>query len=116
MIQSPIHWVSNSPADSQAAPLSEELPTTASAVLLPNVLSFRKQILKSIALNVILIYPFTFYSGPWDLEVPTNAVVFERAPLSWPHPHPEIESYRSTLVIKLRQAYQEMCHSREGLC
>nr|CAG4637646.1 EOG090X02BU [Chydorus sphaericus] len=54
-------------------------------------------------------------SGPWDLEVPTNAVVFERAPLSWPHPHPEIESYRSTLVIKLRQAYQEMCHSREAI-
>ena len=34
--------------------------------------------------------------------------------MSWPHPHPEIEAYRATLVTKLRQAYQEMCHSREG--
>ena len=55
-----------------------------------------------------------FCRGPWDLEVSTNAVVFERSPLSWPHPHPEIEAYRATLVTKLRQAYQEMCHSREG--
>nr|CAG4635992.1 EOG090X02BU [Eubosmina coregoni] len=54
-------------------------------------------------------------TGPWDLEVPTNAVVFERSPLSWPHPHPEIEAYRATLVTKLRQAYQEMCHSREAI-
>nr|CAG4639841.1 EOG090X02BU [Daphnia pulex] len=54
-------------------------------------------------------------SGPWDLEVATNAVVFERSPLSWPHPHPDIEAYRATLVIKLRQAYQEMCHSREAI-
>ena len=56
-----------------------------------------------------------FISGPWDLEVATNAVVFERSPLNWPHPHPDIESYRATLVVKLRQAYQEMCHSREGV-
>ena len=54
------------------------------------------------------------FRGPWDLEVATNAVVYERCPLSWPHPHPEIEAYRSSLVTKLRQAYQEMCHSREG--
>nr|CAG4644616.1 EOG090X02BU [Leptodora kindtii] len=54
-------------------------------------------------------------SGPWDLEVATNAVVYERCPLSWPHPHPEIEAYRSSLVTKLRQAYQEMCHSREAI-
>nr|CAG4647720.1 EOG090X02BU [Moina brachiata] len=54
-------------------------------------------------------------SGPWDLEVATNAVVFERPPLSWAQPHPDIEAYRATLVTKLRQAYQEMCHSREAI-
>nr|CAG4642351.1 EOG090X02BU [Evadne anonyx] len=54
-------------------------------------------------------------TGPWDLEVATNAVVFERCPLSWPHPHPEIEVFRASLIVKLRQAYQEMCHSREGI-
>nr|CAG4640682.1 EOG090X02BU [Eulimnadia texana] len=54
-------------------------------------------------------------SGPWDLEVATNAVIYERPPLTWPHPHPEIEMFRTTLITKLRQAYQEMCHSREGI-
>lgn len=65
-------------------------------------------------INQLIINEFYFIRGPWDLEVATNAVVFERSPLSWPHPHPDIEAYRATLVIKLRQAYQEMCHSREG--
>ena len=55
------------------------------------------------------------FRGPWDLEVATNAVVFERCPLTWPHPHPEIEVFRASLIVKLRQAYQEMCHSREGI-
>jgi len=54
-------------------------------------------------------------TGPWDLEIATNSVVFERCPLSWPHPHPEIEVFRASLIVKLRQAYQEMCHSREGI-
>lgn len=54
-------------------------------------------------------------TGPWDLEVATSAVVFERSPLTWPHPHPEIEVFRASLIVKLRQAYQEMCHSREAI-
>ncbi|CAL1274281.1 unnamed protein product [Larinioides sclopetarius] len=53
--------------------------------------------------------------GHWDLEIPTNVVIWERSPSLLPPPHPEIEQYRSNLVIKLRQQYQEMCHSREGI-
>lgn len=52
--------------------------------------------------------------GPWDLEIPTNVIIYERAPTITPHPHPEIESYRCGLTSKLRQCYQELCQSREG--
>ncbi|GFR12269.1 mRNA [Trichonephila clavata] len=53
--------------------------------------------------------------GYWDLEVPTNVVIWERSPSLLPPPHPDVEQYRSNLVSKLRQQYQEMCHSREGI-
>ncbi|XP_043199784.1 mRNA (2'-O-methyladenosine-N(6)-)-methyltransferase-like isoform X2 [Amphibalanus amphitrite] len=53
--------------------------------------------------------------GPWDLEIPTNAVIFERPPITTPHPHPDIEIMRAQLTNKLRQTYQELCHSREGV-
>ena len=53
-------------------------------------------------------------SGPWDLEIPTNVIIFERAPITLPHPHPEVELLRFQYVMKLRQSFQEMCHSREG--
>lgn len=52
--------------------------------------------------------------GPWDLEIPTNVIIYERAPTIAPHPHPEIEGYRCGLTSKLRQCYQELCQSREG--
>ncbi|XP_075214038.1 phosphorylated CTD-interacting factor 1 [Lycorma delicatula] len=54
-------------------------------------------------------------SGPWDLEINTNVVIYERAPTLLPHPHPDIEVYRCNLVAKLRHCYQELCHSREGI-
>ena len=53
-------------------------------------------------------------AGPWDLEIPTNVIIHERKPILLPHPHPEIEIVRFNYVMKLRQSYQEMCHSREG--
>ena len=59
--------------------------------------------------------PHPLYSGPWDLEIPTNAVIFERPPIVTPHPHPDIETMRAQLTNKLRQTYQELCHSREGV-
>lgn len=54
-------------------------------------------------------------SGPWDLEVSTNIVILEKTPSLLPLTHPEVEQYRANLVMKLRQHYQEMCHSREGI-
>lgn len=54
-------------------------------------------------------------AGPWDIEVPTNVVIYERPPTICPHPHPEIEGFRFTLANKLRQCYQELCHTREGI-
>lgn len=56
-----------------------------------------------------------FFIGPWDLEAPTNVMMLEKTPSLLPPPHPEVELYRSSLVTKLRQHYQEMTHSREGI-
>lgn len=57
---------------------------------------------------------FFFCSGPWELEIPTNVVIFERSPSTMSQPHPDIEFYRGNLVAKLRQCYQELCQSRES--
>ncbi|CAG2169941.1 unnamed protein product [Oppiella nova] len=54
-------------------------------------------------------------NGPFDLEVFTNCVIWERHPLLQFHSHPEVESLRAALVLKLRQQYHEMCHSRENI-
>ncbi|XP_063236238.1 mRNA (2'-O-methyladenosine-N(6)-)-methyltransferase isoform X2 [Bacillus rossius redtenbacheri] len=54
-------------------------------------------------------------AGPWDLEIQTNVILYERPPMMTPHPHTEIEAYRCTLASKLRQCYQELCHSREAI-
>lgn len=54
-------------------------------------------------------------AGPWDLDVPTNVIILERSPCSYMHSFPEIEAYRCGLLAKLRQCYQELCHSREGI-
>ncbi|XP_067001786.2 mRNA (2'-O-methyladenosine-N(6)-)-methyltransferase [Anabrus simplex] len=54
-------------------------------------------------------------AGPWDLEITTNVVIYERPPSILPHPHPDIEATRCTLASKLRQCYQELCHSREAI-
>lgn len=62
----------------------------------------------------MIIYVIVYFSGPWDLEIQTNAIIYERAPLMIPHPHPEVEAFRCQLAMKLRQCYQDLCHSREG--
>ncbi|XP_060845063.1 mRNA (2'-O-methyladenosine-N(6)-)-methyltransferase [Rhopalosiphum padi] len=54
-------------------------------------------------------------TGPWELEIPTNVVIFERSPSMMSQPHPDIEFYRGHLVAKLRQCYQELCQSRENI-
>ena len=42
-------------------------------------------------------------------------ILYERPPSLLPHPQPEVEVLRFQLMCKLRQSYQEMCHSREGI-
>lgn len=54
-------------------------------------------------------------SGPFDLEIPTNVVIWERSPTLMPPPHPDMENLRATLTTRLRNNYHEMCHSREGI-
>nr|CAG4643775.1 EOG090X02BU [Lepidurus arcticus] len=54
-------------------------------------------------------------AGPWDLEVPTNVIIWERLASTVPHPYPDVEILRCSLLAKLRQSYHEMCHSREGV-
>lgn len=54
-------------------------------------------------------------SGPWDLEVFTNAVIVERPPTLLPHPHPEIEAMRAALTMKLMRTYEDLCLRRENI-
>ncbi|XP_050294920.1 mRNA (2'-O-methyladenosine-N(6)-)-methyltransferase [Anthonomus grandis grandis] len=54
-------------------------------------------------------------AGPWDLEIPTNVIIFERPLCMYMHSHPDVEGYRCAWLSKLRQCYQELCHSREGI-
>lgn len=54
-------------------------------------------------------------AGPWDLDIPTNVIIFERPLSNLMHSHPDIEAYRCSLAAKLRQCYQELCHSRESI-
>ncbi|KAF6214651.1 hypothetical protein GE061_009394 [Apolygus lucorum] len=55
------------------------------------------------------------FIGPWDLDFPTNVVIFERSPMNIPHPHPIVEAFRCNLCNKLRQCYHELCHARENV-
>ncbi|CAG5118671.1 unnamed protein product [Candidula unifasciata] len=55
------------------------------------------------------------YKPFWNFEVPSNAVVRERAPLHLSPPHPDIEAFRYDQVMKLRQSYQELCLHQEGI-
>ncbi|XP_065360560.1 mRNA (2'-O-methyladenosine-N(6)-)-methyltransferase isoform X2 [Calliphora vicina] len=54
-------------------------------------------------------------SGPWDLEVCTNAVIVERPPTLLPQPHPEIEALRAAYTMKLVKTYEDLCMRRENI-
>ena len=60
------------------------------------------------------LYIYLCFSPFWNFDIPTNAVLYERSACILPPPHPEMESLRAQLTAKLRQHYQELCHSREG--
>ncbi|BFZ13338.1 hypothetical protein BsWGS_16377 [Bradybaena similaris] len=55
------------------------------------------------------------YKPFWNFDVPTNAVIRERAPLHMAPPHPDVESFRCTLIMNLRKTYRELCQSRESI-
>lgn len=54
-------------------------------------------------------------TGPWDLEIQTNVVIFERLPTTMPQPHPEIEALRGAAVMKLIKIYEDTCMRRENI-
>lgn len=54
-------------------------------------------------------------TGPWDLEIQTNVVIYERLPTTMPQPHPEIEALRGAAVMKLMQIYEDTCLRRENI-
>uniref|UniRef100_A0A4W3J3U4 mRNA (2'-O-methyladenosine-N(6)-)-methyltransferase n=1 Tax=Callorhinchus milii TaxID=7868 RepID=A0A4W3J3U4_CALMI len=58
---------------------------------------------------------FCGFSVYWDLDIPTNVVIKESAPIEALSPHPEVELLRAQLTVKLRQHYQELCQQREGI-
>lgn len=63
----------------------------------------------------LMFYVALSFSPFWNFDIPSNAVIYERAPNVLPPPHPEIEVLRAQLLIKLRTQYQELCHAREGM-
>lgn len=54
-------------------------------------------------------------TGPWDLEVCTNALIVERPPTLLPQPHPEIEALRAAYTMKLVKTYEDLCMRRENI-
>lgn len=54
-------------------------------------------------------------AGPWDLEISTNVIMYERLPTSIFPPHPEIEAIRSACLIKLMKRYNDLCNLRESI-
>ncbi|XP_039251610.2 mRNA (2'-O-methyladenosine-N(6)-)-methyltransferase-like isoform X1 [Styela clava] len=51
----------------------------------------------------------------WNFDINTDVMVMESAPCNLAPPIPEVEQFRATLTNQLRQHYQDMCHSREGI-
>nr|XP_040234550.2 mRNA (2'-O-methyladenosine-N(6)-)-methyltransferase [Anopheles coluzzii] len=53
--------------------------------------------------------------GPWDLEVPTNVLIYERLPTTFPQPYPEVEALRGSLTLRLAKTYEDLCNKRESI-
>ncbi|XP_071957901.1 mRNA (2'-O-methyladenosine-N(6)-)-methyltransferase-like [Antedon mediterranea] len=56
-----------------------------------------------------------FRGHSWDFTVSTNAVIYERLPSLMVPPLNDVELLRAKLTDKLRQHYEELCKSREGV-
>lgn len=53
--------------------------------------------------------------GPWDLEIPTNVVMYDRIPTMFAHPYPEVEALRGLLTVRLYKTYEDLCTKRESI-
>ncbi|XP_058054623.1 mRNA (2'-O-methyladenosine-N(6)-)-methyltransferase [Anopheles bellator] len=53
--------------------------------------------------------------GPWDLEVATNVLIYERLPTTNPQPFPEVEALRGSLTMRLANTYEDLCNKRESI-
>uniref|UniRef100_A0A182Y9I3 Uncharacterized protein n=1 Tax=Anopheles stephensi TaxID=30069 RepID=A0A182Y9I3_ANOST len=53
--------------------------------------------------------------GPWDLEVATNVLIYERLPTTFPQPYPEVEAFRGSLTLRLAKTYEDLCNKRESI-
>ncbi|KXJ73967.1 hypothetical protein RP20_CCG014654 [Aedes albopictus] len=53
--------------------------------------------------------------GPWDLEIPTNVVMYDRIPTLYPHPYPEVEAMRGLFTMRLYKTYEDLCTKREAI-
>ncbi|XP_038111047.1 mRNA (2'-O-methyladenosine-N(6)-)-methyltransferase [Culex quinquefasciatus] len=53
--------------------------------------------------------------GPWDLEIPTNVVMYDRIPTMHPHPYPEVEAMRGLFTVRLFKTYEDLCTKRESI-
>ena len=62
-----------------------------------------------------MCFTIVFYSSSWNLEIPTNVIIYEREMSNIYPPHPDVEVFRAQLVNKLRQQYDETCMTREGM-
>ncbi|XP_067935307.1 mRNA (2'-O-methyladenosine-N(6)-)-methyltransferase-like [Watersipora subatra] len=54
-------------------------------------------------------------SSSWNLTIPTNVIMYERAMSDVYPPHPMVEQSRAKSLRKLRQQYEEACMTREGI-
>ncbi|XP_064599168.1 mRNA (2'-O-methyladenosine-N(6)-)-methyltransferase-like [Liolophura sinensis] len=59
--------------------------------------------------------PMFNYSPFWNFDLPSNVIMYERSPRKILPPHPDVEMLRAQLLSKLRQTYQELCQTREGI-
>ncbi|GAB6021217.1 hypothetical protein CHUAL_003835 [Chamberlinius hualienensis] len=96
-------------------PLGIQCPQTPVETPQPTSSAFLKRRASEISEEASPIAKKFIFSGPCDLEVASNVMVLEKTPSLLPPPHPDVEMYRASLVAKLRQNYQEMTRSREGI-
>lgn len=54
-------------------------------------------------------------AGPWDLEISTNVIIYEKLPSNLLQCHPEIEALRAAYTIRINKKYDDLCQLRESI-